>query len=174
MDALIDWIRGFLYLLFLATLVQVILPDNGIRRYTRLVVGLVMLAALLQPLADLTKHSAWIGETLASMFVPFGSVGTADTWIAEGERLRERGQDIAIRHMAHRLSDQLEGMLQLVPGVTRVEVIDLELSEQGVRRVSLRLVGAESTAAEINSVLNKFFGIPEDALTLVWDNLEGG
>ncbi len=176
MEALISWIRGFLYLLFFATLVQVILPDNGIRRYTRLVVGLVMLAALLQPIADLTKNPGVIGEAFAGMFGQAGGAGTeADPWIAEGERLRTHGQDIAIRHMADQLRNQLEGMLLLVPGVADAEVVDLELSDQGVQRVSVRLVGAEHVAsAEVNAVLNKFFGIPANAVTLFWDNVEGG
>ena len=166
MEALISWIRGFLYLLFFATLVQVILPDNGIRRYTRLVVGLVMLAALLQPIADLTKNPGVIGEAFAGMFGQAGGAGTeADP----------HGQDIAIRHMADQLRNQLEGMLLLVPGVADAEVVDLELSDQGVQRVSVRLVGAEHVAsAEVNAVLNKFFGIPANAVTLFWDNVEGG
>lgn len=173
MAPLIDWIRGFLYLLFFATLVQVVLPDDGVRRYTRLVVGLVMLAALLQPITDLTKNPGMIGEAFAGMFGQSNGAETADAWIAEGERLRGRSQDIAIRHMADRMSDQLEGMLLLIQGVAEVEVVNMELSEQGVHRVSVRLVGPESAAAEVYSVLHKFFGIPEDVVHLVWDEAEG-
>lgn len=174
MDGLIAWVRGFLYLLFFATLVQVILPDDGIRRYTRLVVGLIVLAALLQPVTDLVRNPAMLGDSLEGFFSDNQGAAAADAWIAEGERMRELGEDRAIRQFAARTGEQIEGMLSLVQGVESAEVVDLKISAEGVARAEVRLVGTPVVAGEVESVLHKFFGIPVEAVALVWDAPGGG
>lgn len=175
MSGLIDWVRGILSLLFFVTLVQLILPDDNLRKYVRLVTGLVLLAALVQPLAGLLGDPArW--EALLEGLIPFGEQGPgAAGAIADGARLREEWLEEVLGHALEGEKRRIEGYLSLVDGVDASRVDHLALAADG-SVAALRLVVAGDAArsrAKVMEVLTKVLGIPERAISISWEEREG-
>ncbi|HET7627504.1 MAG TPA: stage III sporulation protein AF [Bacillales bacterium] len=53
MDYLTEWIKGIILLILLAVVLELLLPNNSLQRYVRLVVGLLLLLALLNPVLSI-------------------------------------------------------------------------------------------------------------------------
>lgn len=52
MPWLTTWVRELVVIVFFVTVAYMLLPDNSLRRYARLVIGLVVIVALLAPMMD--------------------------------------------------------------------------------------------------------------------------
>ena len=49
MSTLVAWIQQLGFLVFFAGLAQILLPDNDLRKVARLVIGLVLILAVIEP-----------------------------------------------------------------------------------------------------------------------------
>ena len=84
-------IKGLLALILLAGFLELILPEDEMRKYTRLVIGLIVLFSLIKILPNLGKEfSPEIIPTALSGGYPDSSV-----LVTEGVKLRRVGEDKA-------------------------------------------------------------------------------
>ena len=52
----LSWLRGILVVALFGWLLEALQPANALRRYTRLVIGLLLMVAVLQPLASIWRQ----------------------------------------------------------------------------------------------------------------------
>lgn len=170
-EALMDWVRSLLLVAFVVTLIQMLLPDNGLRPYVRLVFGLVLLAVMIRPVIGIVEDpGSWQADWDGLFTVP--SAGKADEWIAAGMEIERRGFAVAADQLTARFSDQIEAMVALVAGVETAQVTRLELGDTGVRSLSLVIHGTAG-GEQVSELLRKYFGIPEQQIEIAWVSPEG-
>lgn len=173
---LVDWIRQLGFLVFFAGLVQILLPDNDLRKTARLVIGLVFVLAVIEPMV------AWLdGAWLLDEAVGAGAGGwfsSGESYVREGERLAAdvlaRAQD-EWRLQAER---ELAALIALVPGVKEVEVTvsmgDGEVSEVGVRLIPAVGRGDETTIGhdadgQVRRLIQAFLpGVTGERIRVAW------
>lgn len=160
MEWLIDWVRQLLHLIFLVLLLQLLLPDDNMKAYVKVVMGLVVLAALLQPLAGLIRSPEPFGSFFDALNVPTGAMA-ADEWIARGQAIGETARESVIERYEAAVAAQIEALVPLVAGVERANVARIELTDDGdVRALGLEVVAMPGASQdEVRSLLEKFFRI---------------
>lgn len=158
---LVDWIRQLLHLVFLVLLLRLLLPDNDMKGYVKVVMGLVVLAALLQPLAGLVRSPDPLAGVFDGIIAPQGAFA-ADEWVARGQSMGESARARLVAQYEAALAAQIEALVPLVYGVERAEVTRMTMGEGGdVQRVELEVVASPgSSPAEVQALLEKFFHIP--------------
>lgn len=141
MRALFDWIAQLGFLVFFAGAVQILLPDNDLRKAARLVIGLVLIVAVIEPAVAWLDGAAFLDDSAAA------SAG----WLSSGEAHIRRGQELAEEAMAlaqaewlARAERELAALAALVPGVEEAEV-SLWMGDGGVEAVDVRLRPAEGS-----------------------------
>lgn len=175
MDGFVAWVRGILYLLFFVTLVQLLLPDDALRKYVRLIVGLVVLAALIQPIAGLLSNPQRFGDMLEGLLAFDASAPRVEDSIADGERLRNDWLEGALAHDLAFEQRRIEGYMSLVEGVQGSRVERLTFGADGsVSALDLVVYGDRDRLEErVVDVLTKVLGIPERVMRIVWEHPEG-
>ncbi len=75
MGYLTDWITSIILFILLATVVEMLLPNSSMQKYTKLVIGLLLIVVILTPIlkllstdmdelfAKMTTHSSYTSET---------------------------------------------------------------------------------------------------------------
>lgn len=166
--AVTDWIRAVLLVSFLSTLVRLLLPDNSLRPFIRLVTGLVLLSVLLQPLLLLIgAGNTWDQAAFGNIFG--SATSSAQMALVSGETLRERGRLAALEQVQNHVRSQIEAILSLLSEVDGVRVDDIELDEHGVKGLILHLSGRRETGDErVRDLLFKYFGIDPTVVTTRW------
>jgi len=134
--SLVGWIQQLGFLVFFAALTQILLPSGELRKTVRLVVGLVIILAVIEPAVDWiaggTGSLDWESVTRPAAPVSGGR------YVEEGERLAGEamaGVETAWRAQAER---ELAAFLNLIPEVQQASV-ELFLGQGRVQRVRLRL-----------------------------------
>lgn len=171
--AVAEWIRSVLLVTFIVTLVRMVLPDNGLRPFVRVVMGFVVLAVLIQPLFAIVENPSRWGDLLNDYWNE-GAVRSSASWMAVGEEIRSRSEQMATHHLAERLGAQIEAIVTLLPEVDGARVGSLELTDTGVHRLILGLVGqAEPGEPRVRELLEKYFGIASESVFTRWNVEEG-
>lgn len=144
MRTLAAWIGQLGFLVFFAGLVQILLPDNDLRKVARLSIGLVLILAVVEPVVgwlDGSGGMAWIERAV-------GSIGTAPS----GEPYVRRGQELAATAWSRVQEDwriqaerELATFVSLVPGVKDARVT-IVAGEDRIKEVEVRLAPASSDA----------------------------
>lgn len=137
LHAVSEWLRHLIFLILLAVMVELILPQNGLQKYARTVFGLLIVVSMLGPLASLFAGnlsaqimSQGIGGPLLGPGV--GSVQTSGTYQADLElAIRQEitatlGMDLVSVRVITSLqpdgSSQVEGVSVLTgPSVTAAQ-----------------------------------------------------
>jgi len=91
LQAVSEWLRHLIFLILLAVMVELILPQNGLQKYARSVFGLLIVVSMLGPLASLFDGnlsaqimSQGIGGPLLGP--PAGGAQTSGTYQADLEQ----------------------------------------------------------------------------------------
>lgn len=111
-------VREIVVLVLLAGLLEMLLPENNLRKYVKVVLGLFIMVALLVPLVTfISSDESW--AVSAWQFTGSPAAETA-TVLSAGERLSSQMQEAALMECENRLSRQVEALVALVPGVGSV------------------------------------------------------
>jgi stage III sporulation protein AF len=141
------WVRGVAVAVMVAAFVDFLMPQGGVRRFARVVMGLVLLLTIIQPVVGLLHQQVAVAEALAKAAEFLAApAGAAPAGAATGAS----SEVIALTEKA--LARQIEGVVAAITGTpgARAEV-RLALSDGkitgGVRSVRIILPEAAPGAA---------------------------
>jgi stage III sporulation protein AF len=127
LDALSDIVKNVAIIILLTTFLDMLLPNNSMQRFVKVVMGLFVMVAILTPILNLFEGdfelSAWQLSSLPQHKV--------ETVLAQGEELVKIQQEQALVEYKSRLEKQMEALIKLVPNVLFVKCeVALEPVEQ--------------------------------------------
>lgn len=155
-----EWVRDLVIIVFFVSVAYMLLPENNLRRYARLVLGLVVIVALLTPVMDLMRLDP----------SGFGSLhtegnGSAETLIAQGQFIAAEAHqrltgDGRVRSETH-IASVVELALGAVPD--RVDVRWLDDGEIG----RITVIAADEDRGELDGeraarLIAGYFGLREE------------
>lgn len=106
MEWLADWLNELILLILVATFLDMLLPNNSLDRYVKLVMGLLIIMAILHPIFQLINNQIdWENLTLAPEVV------TETSQIPSMEQIKKDGEKLQERQV-HYLQEQLQGSVE--------------------------------------------------------------
>ncbi|HHV63628.1 MAG TPA: stage III sporulation protein AF [Peptococcaceae bacterium] len=123
MEGLKALIRNLAFILLLAAFLEMLLPSNKMKSFVQLVMGLFVIAAVLNPLADLLRLN------LENEIPAWFSTQSSDLPVLAGEGEALSGKE-AIREQYRKiLVNQISVLVKAIEGVKKCEV-DVTLEEK--------------------------------------------
>lgn len=123
--AISGWVRDLAVMALILAFAEMLLPRNDLRKFARVVIGLVLVAIILGSLVDLSS----VEDALATPSIPDLSEaagGGRHDYAAEGNRIAQAGLEIASRDVRTRLERQVESLARLASGAEAVDArVDL-------------------------------------------------
>lgn len=129
------WMEQLAFLVLFAGLVEIALPSGDVRKAVRLLAGLVVMLAVVEP------FTGWVTDPAGGL-MPAGPLrpgADAGAYIKAGEELAEAGAARALALWKNQVERELGAMLGLVEGVRRADA-SVHFDERlGAQKVSIRL-----------------------------------
>ncbi len=125
MAALTEWVRGLVVLVVLASLLEMLLPMGGMKRFVRLTMGLLIMLGIVRPILGLlggpisVDPGVWVQPTAA--------LPSVDEIMEEADRFQARTQAMLLEEVEGRLRRAAEEAARSVEGVAEAAVA-LELA----------------------------------------------
>jgi stage III sporulation protein AF len=154
---MVQWIKEIVVLLLFGGLLIMIVPDTELKPFLRLVVGLLLIALLIQPLAgtNILISSYGIAARLEESLQALGRAGFQSPRIehqqlqVQAERLVEKGSGVVREHMENQANRQLGALLSLFAGVDAAQVATQVNAQGQLERVLVQLhLSGEGTVNE--------------------------
>ncbi|WP_062048192.1 stage III sporulation protein AF [Bacillus sp. JCM 19034] len=127
MGSLTGWLTTIILIILLATILEMILPNSHMQRYVKMVVGLLLLVAMLQPLLSIFTED--VDEWLVSL-----SIQTDETEKIVHEAINLQKKEIELGQRAY-ISEQMAVQLENQVKEGLKEGYDLELASVEVELV---------------------------------------
>lgn len=147
-----DWLKQLVMIVLLAVFSDLLLPTKTMQKYVRMVLGLTIIAAMIQPIVPFFKKN-WADEMTKAAIAEFdaGQVGSS-----QSDRTTERDYAAALQNQTDStanglLGAQLANQLEQTLGVTPV-TLTVSGAETGNQNVSVHVVLAETDASQLNNV----------------------
>ncbi|MBL0388141.1 stage III sporulation protein AF [Tumebacillus sp. ITR2] len=130
MAFLSDWLRGLILVIFLAVILDMILPNNIMQRYAKLVMGLLIILIMLTPVLKLSGKSIYeMDFTLDSLLTggksKASNLPSLDQIQQQGEQIAQQNQGLTAEAWKAGITQNVKQIVeQEKPGLTvdRVEV----------------------------------------------------
>lgn len=100
MDWISDWIRQIILIIFIATFIDLLLPSSSLDRYVKLVMGLIIIMAILQPVLQLViSDNRWSQfSSIFSSSMSTKTYATLDEIGANSQQIAQVQQDEIKKH----------------------------------------------------------------------------
>lgn len=172
MTFLSDWLRGLILVIFLAVILDMILPNNAMQRYAKMVMGLLIILLMLSPILKLSgKSVSEMDFTLDSLLTGGqhkANLPTLDQINAQGEELRQQNAGLTTEAWKAGITENVKQIVESQkPGLTvdRVEVTYTP-NDQGQPQTLNALNVTVKTRPEAGSVQ----AVPDVALVVIGKN----
>jgi len=142
MDFLKEWVRGLVTLVLLAGALEMLIPSNGMKKYVRMTMGLVIVLAVVRPVTVLVGRP--IDPQVLSVYSDLTDargLPTLEQIMADAALFRTRNQKLAAEDVRLALTNQVREAALKVKGVSQVWAeITLSERDQGIQGISLSVL----------------------------------
>ncbi|HEY8418075.1 MAG TPA: stage III sporulation protein AF [Limnochordales bacterium] len=157
MDWLVDVVRGLIIIVFFVHVAQLLLPEAGLRGYARLVMGLLVIAALLGPVLELLRLDYPLQRQLFGMApVP------VDPYVRAGRELAAAAAARLAEPTRSRFEQQVAGWAGMAAGAEPARVGVVWGPDGAPEKVELVFAGEGGTAPaaeRVRRLVAQFFGL---------------
>ncbi len=160
-------VRNVAVLVLITLFLQMLLPSGQLAGFVRMIMGLLLLAALINPVLEFLGR-----EPSLPVFQPAASNAQTEQILQRGQELAGEWQAEASQEYTQGLAQQMEAVALLTPDTSQAQV-ELELDEAGNvtgGQLTIDYSGDEDLNAVRNRLsrsLQQYFALPEGALTIM-------
>ncbi|BAD40842.1 stage III sporulation protein AF [Symbiobacterium thermophilum] len=115
MAALTEWVRGLVVLVVLASLLEMLLPMGGMKRFVRLAMGLVIMLGIVRPILGLLGGQVAVDPE--PWLEPTTSLPSVSEIARQAERFQARTQALLLEELQDRIRRAAEEAARSVEGV---------------------------------------------------------
>lgn len=150
-DLIRVWVEQLVFLILFVTVVEMMLPAGELRRYTKMVLGLVVILAVLDPLLQMAQGPRW-AEFMVD--APADEVLATSRAVEAGRHMLTQATAVATASVAK----EAETVIMTIDGVRRVTV-DLDESEPRVSILTTETADCADVAARAEHLARAFLGV---------------
>ncbi len=148
MDSLRAWIKDIVLVILFANFIQILLPDNQMRNFVKVVIGFFIVAIILNPILNLVNYrfaTLSIDDLLKEERPSLQSI------ITTGQRLRADQMEQIGKEYKAKLRRQIEALIRLNYNLEALEVrIDLG-RDNSIKKINIRGRDMRTTPVNANS-----------------------
>ncbi len=144
-EILKNWVKNVAVIVIFANLIEMLLPNNSLRKYVKVIMGFFILLTILNPILSLTKLDQ-------NVFYPFDNLSAQKSQQdiqKKGEDMREQNHNLAISAYQHGLEQQIRALVLTQPDVEAADICVKATSKGQISSVlinfSLREVKKDET-----------------------------
>jgi len=151
-ETVTEWAKDLVIISLVFAFAEMLLPANDLRKFARVVIGVVMIAVIVGSVLDISGAIDDVVESQAGFGV--NQIGTSDrlNWMARGELIAYAGLEIVGAEAETRIAAQLESVARLASGAGEAHA-EIEFTSRGdIRSIRIALSNLNMSGFRASSV----------------------
>lgn len=120
MEALREWVRGLVMLVILASMLELLLPMNGMKKFVRMAMGLLIVLGVVRPIVGLLGHPVEVDTGL--LVSDSATLPSMNQIMVEAGHFQQRNQALLMQEAEARLTAEARAAARKVDGVADARV----------------------------------------------------
>lgn len=135
------WVKNIIYIIFFIVFLEILLPNNSMRKYVKVVAGLLVMVVILSPLTKLISRDFNLVDVIAKNIIDIEQ----KDFKGKSSLLQEKQDNLTIKvykeSIQKQIKDRVENIIKGTNAIVRVEVNEESESEDygGIKEVTLLL-----------------------------------
>jgi stage III sporulation protein AF len=125
-----EWARDLVVITLAFAFTEMLLPANALRRFARVVMGIVMIAVIIGSILDISSAMDDAIESQAGFALSQADTPDRINWIAKGELLTHVGLEVTQVEAERKIVAQLESIARLASGADEAHA-EIKFTSQG-------------------------------------------
>ncbi len=125
-----EWLRDIVLIILVATFVDLLIPNNSLQRYVKVVVSLIILLTILSPVISFLKEDKAINQALEQASGKKDGTQALNLILSNGEKLKRENDKsstlLAEQQVGKMIKDQLEKSLSIQVSEVTVKIAEDE------------------------------------------------
>ncbi|SJZ85764.1 stage III sporulation protein AF [Selenihalanaerobacter shriftii] len=135
------WIKNLVLIMILTSFVELLLPKNKLEKYIRVVLGLFIVIAILNPILNLFSGNYDLREITDLLTVPKNNTGQMASIMQRGQELKNNNQSKARSNYKKQLAKQINALLSFDDNLPQTSiVVNLQANNQ-IENIIVKLTG---------------------------------
>lgn len=170
-----QWLRQLITALLLAGFIEMLIPENGLKKTVKLVIGLLIMTMLIQPLAGLFKVS-FDPDRIISLGQPPNNQAAQEV-LKRGLEIRNRWRDSDNSRQHKFAQEKIESIIGLIDQIDLKEIRFIE-QKSGPDRALIRVAPAgdrefskttkNKFALKIRNSVRLVHDVPNEQIEVIW------
>ncbi|MEN6326247.1 MAG: stage III sporulation protein AF [Syntrophomonas sp.] len=127
MNTLAEIVKNILYIIILASFLEILLPDGGLKPFVRFAIGLFILISVLSPVLSLLFSQQQFEVKLWDLQ---SDIGQSEEIIEKGQVINRQITESNNAAIREKVQGQIASIAMLIPGVQDLET-KIDLGQQG-------------------------------------------
>lgn len=103
-----NWTKNIVYVIIFVTILEILLPNNSMRKYIRVVAGLLIMVVILTPITQLFDQNVKIQDVLSKSYVEMEQMDIKN----QKEALKEEQNEMTIKLYKEKIENQMKTQLE--------------------------------------------------------------
>nr|WP_092067321.1 stage III sporulation protein AF [Dendrosporobacter quercicolus]NSL46523.1 stage III sporulation protein AF [Dendrosporobacter quercicolus DSM 1736]SDL54182.1 stage III sporulation protein AF [Dendrosporobacter quercicolus] len=117
-EAVSAWIKQIILLVLFASFLELLLPSSGMQRFIRVIVGLLITLAILNPVLDVVQNN-WSAQQVPALSTNSTS---SQSVISQANKIAGEREQLAVETYKKELGRQIKATVSALGGVADVQV----------------------------------------------------
>jgi len=122
-----DWIKHIILIILFATFLELLLPNSNYKKFVKVIMGLLVLQAVLQPVIDIVQHQG--RESKVTEVTSHSILDKPQDITDQTAKLQVERDRLALEQYRQELTKQIQVLASSVAGVAEVSA-SISLNEQ--------------------------------------------
>ncbi|VBB08017.1 spore iii af: stage iii sporulation protein af [Lucifera butyrica] len=118
-DMISMWVKNVIFIVLFAVFLEFLLPRSNMQRFVRVIMGLFIMLAILNPVVELMQHPWRAEETMLAM--PSSNGQTAQI-LAETRKTAQAREQLTLELYERDMARQIQATVEAVDGVAGAQV----------------------------------------------------
>src|SRR5690554_3440766 len=102
------WVKNIIYIIFFIVFLEILLPNNSMRKYVKVIAGLLVMVVILTPITKLINSNLNIQDVVAKNFVDMEQIDIK----SKNQILEGRQNDLTIRVYKKKVESQIKNQIE--------------------------------------------------------------
>lgn len=103
-----NWTKNIVYVIIFVTFLEILLPNNSMRKYIRVVAGLFIIVVILTPITQLFDQNVKIQDALSKFYVEMEQIDIKN----QKETLKEEQNEMTMKLYKEKIENQIKTQLE--------------------------------------------------------------
>ena len=149
-----SWVKNIIYIIIFIVFLEILLPNNSMRKYVKMVAGLLIILVILTPITGLMNKKLNLQDLVAKNFIDIEQIDMKSKNVILEDKQSDMTMRIYVEKLKNQIKNQLESNFEGIKANVELQIFKESKDENFGSIKNINLILTQNEKTEIKERLN--------------------